>query len=168
MPSGRSSLFPTKSLSTADAYLSKAQHIEENIRSVDYDVWQCAGCQDTKVWNYPNRSSRYKKCSYGDSQTSFFISRKTLRAASYSSSGQDEEIYGCVQCGKRSARPITSPNWSTPSAAVGAAPAAVAAPRLAGVVGEVAARAAAVPAAAGKGHPVKNSNFIRILTPSTN
>jgi uncharacterized protein len=84
-----------------DAYLSKAQQIEENIRSVDYDVWQCAGCQDTEVWNYPNRSSRYKKCSYCDSQTSFFISRKTLRAASYSSSGQGEEIYGCVHCGKR-------------------------------------------------------------------
>lgn len=84
-----------------DAYLSKAQQIEENIRSVDYDVWQCTACQDTEIWNYPRRSSRYKACSYCGSHTSYFISRKTLRAATYSSSGQGEEIYGCVHCGKR-------------------------------------------------------------------
>jgi uncharacterized protein len=84
-----------------DAYLSKAQLIEENIRSVDYDVWQCTACQNTEAWNYPNRSSRYKNCSYCGSQTSYLISRKTLRAATYSSSGQGEEIYGCVHCGKR-------------------------------------------------------------------
>jgi uncharacterized protein len=84
-----------------DAHLSKAQQIEENIRSVDYDVWQCASCQDTEVWNYPNRSSRYKECSYCGSQTSYLISRKTVRAATYSSSGQGEEIYGCVHCAKR-------------------------------------------------------------------
>jgi uncharacterized protein len=84
-----------------DAYLSKAQQIEENIRSVDYDVWQCSACQDTEIWNYPGRSSRYKACSYCHAHTSYFISRKTLRAATYSSSGQGEEIYGCVHCGKR-------------------------------------------------------------------
>jgi uncharacterized protein len=83
-----------------DAFLSKAQLTEENIRSVDYDVWQCRSCQGTAIWNYPRRFSKYKECSYCKAKTSYFISRRTITSASYSASGTGEEIYGCKNCGK--------------------------------------------------------------------
>ena len=83
-----------------DAFLSKAQLVEENIRSIDYDVWQCQSCQGTAIWNYPRRFSKYKECSYCKARTSYFMSRRTLRSATYSSSGTGEEIYGCKHCGK--------------------------------------------------------------------
>lgn len=83
-----------------DAYLSQAQQVEETIHSLDYDVWQCTACQNTEMWNYPGRSSRYEKCSYCSSKTSYFMGQKTLRAATYSAAGQGERTYGCAHCGK--------------------------------------------------------------------
>jgi len=83
-----------------DAFLSKAQLAEENIRSVDYDVWQCTSCQDTAIWNYPNRFSKYEACSYCKARTSYFIGRRTIKSATYSQTGTGEETYGCKNCGK--------------------------------------------------------------------
>lgn len=83
-----------------DAFLSKAQLLEENIRSVDYDVWQCESCQATAMWNYPRRFSKYKPCTYCKAKTGYLVSHTTIVSPTYSSSGRGEDIYGCMHCGK--------------------------------------------------------------------
>jgi uncharacterized protein len=83
-----------------DAYLTKAQQMEETLRAINYDVWQCKSCQATEEWNYPNRSSKYKECPSCKTSAYHFVSRKTIVSATYSSNGSGEEVHACKFCGK--------------------------------------------------------------------
>ncbi len=83
-----------------DAFLSKAQVMEETLRSVDYDVWQCEKCSATEEWNYPNRNSKYKECPACKTHAYYLVGRKTIQSATYSHSGKGEETHTCKFCGK--------------------------------------------------------------------
>jgi uncharacterized protein len=83
-----------------DAFLTKNKLMEENLRSVDYDVWQCASCSATEEWNYPRRTSKYKACPYCDTKAYYLTGRKTTVSATYSSQGYGEETHSCKFCGK--------------------------------------------------------------------
>lgn len=83
-----------------DTFLSKAQQLEETLRSVDYDVWQCRSCQATEEWNYPRRYSQYKDCPYCHTKAYYLQDRKTVVSATYSSSGHGIETHICKFCGK--------------------------------------------------------------------
>ena len=84
---------------TEDQYLSKAQQMEETLRAVDYDVWKCEACQATEAWNYPNRHSKYETCPKCKTMAYYFISRRSVVDATYSSSGSGEEVHACKFCG---------------------------------------------------------------------
>ena len=47
--------------SEEDEYLYDSQIPEENIKSVDYDVWLCDACPAQKTYKYVGNSS-YSKC----------------------------------------------------------------------------------------------------------
>jgi uncharacterized protein len=81
-----------------DAYLSKAQVMEETLRSVDYDVWQCEKCSATEEWNYPRRSSKYSECPSCKTHAYYLVGRKTVQSATYSRSGKGEETHTCKFC----------------------------------------------------------------------
>jgi uncharacterized protein len=83
-----------------DAFLSADKRLEETLRSVDYDVWQCKLCQATEAWNYPRNSSKYKPCPYCKTHAYYLAGRKTLVSATYSSAGEGEETHSCKFCGK--------------------------------------------------------------------
>jgi uncharacterized protein len=83
-----------------DAYLSKAQVMEETLRSIDYDVWQCEKCSATEEWNYPRRSSKYSECPSCKTHAYYLVGRKTIQSATYSHSGKGEETYTCKFCNK--------------------------------------------------------------------
>jgi uncharacterized protein len=83
-----------------DTFLSKAQQMEETLRSVDYDVWQCRSCRATEEWNYPRRYSKYKDCPYCHTKAYYLENRKTVVSATYSSSGHGIETHTCKFCGK--------------------------------------------------------------------
>ncbi len=84
-----------------DKFLTKAQVIEEQINSVDYDVWQCQSCQGTEAWHFPNRHSKYTECPTCKAKAYYAESHRTIQSATYSSSGKGESIYVCKACGKK-------------------------------------------------------------------
>lgn len=102
---------------TEDEYLTEGMQLEETLRSVDYDVWKCRQCQSIEVWHYLNNSSNYEPCPKCKTIAYCFTSRRTLVAATYSSSGSGEDIHTCKFCGfiKRSTYTIARLTRSTSS-----------------------------------------------------
>ncbi len=82
-----------------DEYLSEGQRMEEKLRSVDYDVWKCEACGSIEVWFYLNRHSKYAPCPKCNTLAYYFISKRTITSATYSSSGSGEEVHACKFCG---------------------------------------------------------------------
>jgi uncharacterized protein len=83
-----------------DLYLTKAKQKEEELRSIDYDVWKCEKCEAIQDWNYPNKSSKYSECPSCKTVAYHFVSSRTIVSATYSSSGRGEQVHGCKFCGK--------------------------------------------------------------------
>jgi uncharacterized protein len=90
-----------------DKFLDKTQLIEENIKSVDYDVWQCDECHATEAWHFLNRWSKYKPCPKCKARAWYLVYDKTLKAATYSGSGTGETLYQCKACGKSQRKTYT-------------------------------------------------------------
>jgi uncharacterized protein len=84
-----------------DAHLSRAQQLEEDIRSVDYDVWKCTACPTTEIWNFPSSFTRYRECSFCSARTSYLASNIIITPATYHSTGKGEKTYDCKYCGKQ-------------------------------------------------------------------
>lgn len=81
-----------------DQYLQKGQVKEEELRSVDYDVWLCSACQSTEVWNFINRFSKYEPCPRCKTRAFFKESDKTITSPTYSSSGKGQITKRCKFC----------------------------------------------------------------------
>lgn len=82
-----------------DEYLTKNMLLEEQIRSVDYDVWKCTGCASIEISHYLSRYSKYTPCPKCKTIAYYLKSDRTIQSASYSSSGKGESIYECKFCG---------------------------------------------------------------------
>lgn len=82
-----------------DQFLTKSQLIEEQIDSINYDVWQCKECSATEAWHFVIKWSGYEECKKCKSRTWYLVHDKTLKAATYSSSGKGESLYQCKVCG---------------------------------------------------------------------
>jgi uncharacterized protein len=81
-----------------DQYLQKGQVMEEQLKSVDYDVWLCSGCQSTEVWNYINRFSKYSACSKCKTRALFKESDRTISSPTYTSTGTGQITKRCKFC----------------------------------------------------------------------
>jgi uncharacterized protein len=102
---------PMKKLSEKedDQYLSDKQRFEEQISSVDYDVWLCTSCQATQEWAYLSRRRKFETCPSCKTIARYSKSRRTVTSASYSSSGKGEEIHECKFCKKTFVSAFTIP-----------------------------------------------------------
>lgn len=80
-----------------DAYLLPAQRKEEEIKSVDYDVWRCGRCSDVLVLDYSKWFSGYGGCTSCRAKT---MSRRstTLVRATYDHGGTEQIDENCVNC----------------------------------------------------------------------
>ena len=81
-----------------DQYLQKSQIMEEGLRSVDYDVWLCANCKSTEIWNFVNNWSQYSPCPKCSTRAFFKESDRTIVAATYDHSGRGETTKRCKFC----------------------------------------------------------------------
>ena len=84
---------------TEDEYLSKEMQKEETLKSVDYDVWKCKDCQSVEMSFYLNKRSKYEPCPKCKTIAYHSVSRRTIKSATYSSSGSGEELHRCEFCG---------------------------------------------------------------------
>ena len=80
-----------------DVYLLPAQRKEEEIKSVDYDVWHCGRCKDVMVLRYGAFFSSYSGCTSCSAKT---MTRRstTLISATYDHGGTERVDENCVNC----------------------------------------------------------------------
>lgn len=81
-----------------DQYLSKSQLLEEQIHSVDYDVWHCYACGNQATLTYLNIYSKYTDCKHCKARTSYIKGRITTKPPSYTSTGVGNKIIDCMNC----------------------------------------------------------------------
>jgi uncharacterized protein len=114
-----------------DAHLSAGQQREEDLRSVDYDVWFCARCNDPLVLRYGAWFSGYRSCTSCGFKT-MTSSSTTLRAATQYSTGLVRVTETCNHCShvhsyervtaqlpKPSSSSSSSSSWSSSSRSSG-------------------------------------------------
>ena len=80
-----------------DEHLETAQKSEENIKSVDYDVWWCGRCDDVLVLRYGAIFTRFSKCP-GCSAKTRSSSTTTLSSATEYSGGRARIDERCANC----------------------------------------------------------------------
>lgn len=81
-----------------DTFLKAYQLVEENIKSVDYDVWQNDITNQTKIFRYENFGSKYKECPNCKGKTYCMTKNVTITASTYTSAGVGEKTYNCKAC----------------------------------------------------------------------
>lgn len=84
-----------------NAYLTPAQDMEENLNSVDYDVWVCPQCNATDIYPYVNKSKSYTVCERCGARTCTLESDRTLLAPTDSREGRGVKTYRCLNCHNR-------------------------------------------------------------------
>lgn len=82
-------------------YLTPAQDREENIGSVDYDVWHCDECGTNRILPYINHNVPYKVCPVCGSRAEVEESNVVLSQPTTSAKGIGEKTFYCKNCNKR-------------------------------------------------------------------
>jgi len=82
---------------TDDPHLTPAQRLEEQLGSVDYDVWWCGRCNDALVLRYGAVFTRYSRCDSCGAKTAS-SSSVTLVHATYDHGGTVEVTERCQNC----------------------------------------------------------------------
>ena len=82
-----------------DDFLEQGHIMEEEIGSVDYDVWVDEDGDDLLILRYADRFSKYKPCVKCSFKTYFHAHTLVVESATYRRSGIAEIIYECKNCG---------------------------------------------------------------------
>ena len=84
-----------------DVHLSKKQQKEEQLRSVNYDVWECKHCYNHIILPYHAQKTPYSECKYCHAIASSLHADVILTQATQLYSGLGERTYICHHCGKQ-------------------------------------------------------------------
>jgi uncharacterized protein len=89
-------------------HLSKGEGIEEKIKSVDYDIWECTSCKSVKKEKYSGDSpaSACSKCHF---KTYRNIRTTVVRSATYDNDGEEIREYECAHCNHFESHRVTIP-----------------------------------------------------------
>lgn len=79
-------------------FLTQSMITEENIKSVDYDVWLCNTCQEIEIEAFYNERTKYVLCPKCSSITFYESGRKTIKHATEHASGQVSITSTCKHC----------------------------------------------------------------------
>jgi uncharacterized protein len=89
-------------------YLEDGQKLEEVLKSVNYDVWQCSACNHRSIVRHVAWFSSYGNCPSCSRQT-LWSDREILIAPSYHFSGQDRVLRRCKHCQFQDSHVIITP-----------------------------------------------------------
>lgn len=84
---------------TDNQYLNTRQDLEENLKSVDYDVWLCPQCGKYEVMQYVNKSSEYTLCPKCNTHAGYVTSSTVTKEATSEETGIMTKSYYCKSCG---------------------------------------------------------------------
>lgn len=80
-------------------FLTHAQDLEEQIGSIDYDVWVCPKDGETEIIPYIQRASSYGECPVCHARTYRVISDRIVIRPTTTSEGIRLIMYRCLNCG---------------------------------------------------------------------
>ncbi len=92
----------------AKNFLTEQQQFENNIKSIEYDVWQCTGCAATVIQKLPSDANNYVKCPKCKT-CAYQSTYKILEEASVYATGRERVIKTCKYCNHTQQRVITIP-----------------------------------------------------------
>lgn len=101
--------------------LSDSQDFEEQLKTVDYDVWECPVCGTVDRYAYRADQKKYTECPSCHTVAMCLVSDVTTKAATVRSEGEGVKIYECRYCHHRHNKPYRIPKKEDPSAALAAA-----------------------------------------------
>lgn len=104
---------------TDNLYLTPAQDREEQLDSVDYDVWLCPQCGEKDVIPYINKKSGLQQCENCGTRASRLISNRTVIAPTTTHAGAGERIYVCENCGHTRRVPYQIAKLAAPVVIIG-------------------------------------------------
>lgn len=79
-------------------YLTPAQDLEEQLQSVDYDVWVCDRCNEVDIFPFVNKNTVYSECPHCHTKAAMLVSDRILQKASFRSEGIGVRTYKCRNC----------------------------------------------------------------------
>lgn len=92
-----------------NAFLTPQEDMEEQIGSVDYDVWMCDKCRNTDIYRFEAPFTRYTECPQCHAMAYSLARDHIVRPASSIAAGQGEKIYVCSYCKMRKVVPYIIP-----------------------------------------------------------
>ncbi len=95
-------------------YLTPSQDFEEQLQSVDYDVWKCDTCGEIDVFAFPKRNSPYVECPNCHAKAARILGNRTVIHPAAGRDGYGVYTYHCRNCGKKTDVPYTIPYVATP------------------------------------------------------
>lgn len=101
-----------------DAHLDAGQRREEQLKSVDYDVWACPACEHAQTLRYGAFFTTYSRCAQCRYVTRSSTST-TLVAATYSHGGKVRVDTHCQHCGHRTSATRNTPRKTRSSSSGG-------------------------------------------------
>lgn len=81
-----------------DGFLNAFQIKEEELHSVDYDVWIDNPTHQVKIYRFENYNSKYKECPNCKTLAFLMTKNETLVSPTYDSSGKGQKTYTCKAC----------------------------------------------------------------------
>lgn len=108
-----------------NAYLSRAQDMEERLGSVDYDVWRCPECDHTDVLAFPQTGTPYQVCPHCGTRAWHHVGDRTIVPSTTRQEGSGVHTWRCEYCGHGEDRPYRIPRRPDPAVAAVAAAAAL-------------------------------------------
>ena len=79
-------------------YLQPSEDKEDELKSVDADVFLCNNCEHTEIFKYDNKSSKYKRCAHCRTKAFYLQNTQTITKPTYLYSGLAKETYVCAFC----------------------------------------------------------------------
>ncbi|MEM9640033.1 MAG: TPM domain-containing protein [Pseudomonadota bacterium] len=101
-----------------DTHLDGGQRLEEYVRSVDYDVWECPDCAAMQVTRHPAWMSKYGTCPHCNYRT-LRSETEVLEHATTQKTGRKRIDYQCEHCDHRDSEVRTIPKRSKSSSGSG-------------------------------------------------
>lgn len=78
--------------------LNPAQDLEEQLKTIDYDVWDCPACGTIERYPYKKRQQVYSECPKCHTVAMKLIGNRTISPATVNHEGVGERIYECKYC----------------------------------------------------------------------
>lgn len=106
---------------TDNAYLTPAEDLEEQIKTVDYDVWECPACHAIEKYAYRSSQTKFAECPACKTVAYEMVSDEVRVKPTLLTQGTGVKTYKCRFCGHTKEEQYKIPRLEAAAAAAGAA-----------------------------------------------